>query len=97
MSRARWPSVTDGWAVFDFWRAWQLDPKRRKKKAGEGLDADVPEQDVQAAISEVQENIDKELRVKLDRILLSFLEKICSDGAHAAERAALALHSRCGV
>ena len=39
----------------------------------------MPEQEVQAAISEVQESIDKELRVKLDRILLSFLEKICSD------------------
>lgn len=43
-------------------------------------EAEVPEQEVQMALGEV-EMVDRESnRMKLDRLLLAFLERVCSDG-----------------
>ena len=45
----------------------------------EVLETEVSEQDIQNAFGEI-EGMDKDIKLKLDRILLGFLEKVCSDG-----------------
>lgn len=56
--------------------------KRHRKGDNDVEDIDLPEDEIRRVLEAPPDTLDKDLRNKLELLLLEFLEKVCSNGTN---------------